>query len=300
MTSVLSDSDWTSLLERIKAGRCTPFLGAGACYDVLPLGSDIARILAEEYDYPLSDTFELPRVTQYLAVKLGDPMRPKEIVMDRWFKDLNLRLPNFDDPDEPHSFLASLPLPVYITTNYDPFMIEALRKHHKEPKRVVCAWNSALRNSGRTRVRKKRLKPTVPNPWVYHLHGSDNQYESLVLTEDDYLDFLVNISQDTEVVPLYIRRSLATSSLIFLGYRLGDWDFRVLYRGLLRLTDPTLRRFSVTVQLLPDVMETKRSEAQNYLEKYFDSPEMRIKVYWGTAREFIEELRRRWELHVNG
>lgn len=74
----LSDSDWNLLLGRIDAKKCTPFLGAGACSGVFPLGSDIAREWARESGYPLEDSRDLARVAQFLAVKASDGMVPKE------------------------------------------------------------------------------------------------------------------------------------------------------------------------------------------------------------------------------
>jgi hypothetical protein len=53
---------------------------------------------------------------------------------------------------------------------------------------------------------------------------------------------------------------------------------------------------SVTVQLLPvpvDAPKSTRQQAQKYLDKYFDK--MEVQVYWGTAREFSAELRKRWK-----
>ena len=43
--------------------------------------------------------------------------------------------------------LARLPLPVYITTNYDEFMVQALSGQHKDPKRELCQWNELVRGS---------------------------------------------------------------------------------------------------------------------------------------------------------
>ena len=39
------------------------------------------------------------------------------------------------------------------------------------------------------------------NPVVFHLHGHLGLAESLVLTEDDYLDFLVSISRNDDLIP---------------------------------------------------------------------------------------------------
>src|SRR5262249_18861218 len=123
MPRKLDETDWDVLLRRIKVGKCTPFLGAGACYGVLPLGSDIAREWAEKYEYPLEDSSDLARVAQYLAVT-RDPMHPKERIAAQLE---NVQTPGFTETDELHGLLADLPLPVYITTNYDNFMVKALQ-----------------------------------------------------------------------------------------------------------------------------------------------------------------------------
>ena len=80
MTSELQEADWNRLLRRIQSGKCTPFLGAGACYGALPLGADVAEELAQRYGYPFPDR-DLVRVAQYAAVQ-SDPNAPKEDVVD--------------------------------------------------------------------------------------------------------------------------------------------------------------------------------------------------------------------------
>src|ERR1041384_7086880 len=80
VTSELQEADWNRLLRRIQSGKCTPFLGAGACYGALPLGADVAEELAQRYGYPFPDR-DLVRVAQYAAVQ-SDPNAPKEDVVD--------------------------------------------------------------------------------------------------------------------------------------------------------------------------------------------------------------------------
>jgi hypothetical protein len=41
----------------------------------------------------------------------------------------------------PLTVLAELPLPVYMTTNYDSFMFEALCFKGKDPRLELCRWN---------------------------------------------------------------------------------------------------------------------------------------------------------------
>lgn len=297
MPNTLKERDWDLLLRRIKAGKCTPFLGAGACFGALPLGSDIAQKWAQEHEYPLEDCSDLARVAQFLAVEY-DPMFPKEEILRRFE---NCKPPDFTAPDEPHCVLADLPLPIYMTTNYDDFMVQALKNRDKDPKREMCRWNQLVKDRPCIFESEPGFRPTVANPVVFHLHGHNEVVESLVLTEDDYLDFLVNISSDRASLPPRIQEALTGASLLFIGYRLADWTFRVLFRGLVMSTEPSLRRISVTVQLPPvpsDAPESTRQRVQNYLDKYFDRIDVR--VYWGTARKFAAELRRRWEEFSDG
>ncbi len=283
MPKTLEERDWKLLLSRIKDGKCTPFLGAGACYGVLPLGGDIARKWAKKYSYPMEDCDDLVRVAQFLVVQY-DPMFPKEEILKQFFN--NVKPPVFTELDEPHGLLADLPLPVYMTTNYDGFMVQALKSRDREPNRELCCWNKLVQGQSSIFESERGFRPTVARPIVFHLHGHDKVPESLVLTEDDYLDFLVNISKDRELLPPRIQEAVAGASLLFIGYSLRDWNFRVLFRGLITSTEPSLRRGGVTVQL-----PTASTEEQNYVDKYFDKVDLR--VYWGTAREFSAELRKR-------
>jgi hypothetical protein len=285
------DTDWQLLLRRVSTGACTPFLGAGVCDGTLPLGSELARRWAGEHAYPLEDSYDLARVAQYVGVHQDDAMYPKELVSAEL---QGIAPPDFGLEDEPHAVLADLPLSIYITTNYDDFMFEALRRRGKEPRREICRWNS----SPAVRAEPSHLNdpssppPSPANPIVYHLHGHLGLPESLVLTEDDYLDFLVAVSRDEDLLPPQIQRALAGTSLVFVGYRLSDWDFRVIHRGLVMAGEPSLRRLSVTVQL------PRANPAQTYRDKYFGA--MKVRVYWGDAREFVRDLRDRWRAAGDG
>jgi hypothetical protein len=291
MPNTLKETDWDTLLRRIKRRKCTPFLGAGACFGALPLGSEIAQEWTQKYCYPLKDSGDLVKVAQFLAVERGDPMFPKEEILDQFFT--GKAPPDFTEPDEPHGVLADLPLPIYMTTNYDDFMVEALKSRNWDPKRELCRWNQLVKDRPCVFESEPGFRPTVANPVVFHLHGHDQVPESLVLTEDDYLDFLVNVSKDQDLLPPRIQEALAGASLLFIGYSLADWSFRVLFRGLITSTEPSLRRISVTVQLPP-----ASDEVQKYMDRYFDRIDTR--VYWGTAREFAAELQERWEEFSNG
>lgn len=285
MSEAFTDRDWDILTKRVRDKKCTPFLGAGACYGVLPLGADIARRWAQQYKYPLEDSSNLVAVAQYLALK-NDRMFPKEELV-RMFAEFDS--PNYANASEPHSVLASLSLPVYVTTNYDNFMTQALKKKDKDARQELCRWNKYIKETPSSF--DTEFNPTSANPVVFHLHGYNPVAESLVLTEDDYMDFLVNISVDDELIPPVIRRAFTGSTMLFVGYRIADWNFRVLLRSLSRYMESGLQRTHFAVITPPQAADDMRANAQEYLSEYYENIDVR--VFWGTASEFLGELRQR-------
>lgn len=291
MPNTLEEPHWEILLRRIKSGRCTPFIGAGACFGSIPLGRKLASELAKKYNYPLEGPDDLVRVAQYIAVQYDAPFAKEEIqtLLE------NVTPPDFGEPNEPHGILADLPLPIYITTNYDDFMMQALRSRNRNPRRELCRWwNERVRNQ--ESIFDSGLVPSVADPVVFHLHGYFEVLDSLVLTEDDYIDFLISISEKHDLLPLRIEQAFTETSLLFLGYRFADWDFRVLFRRLASYLTGNRAQVHISVQLLPvgdTVTEEEKEQVQKHFDRYYQRLE--IHVYWGSCREFATDLRTRWE-----
>jgi hypothetical protein len=288
----LEDRDWDNLLRRIKDGNCTPFLGPGISHGILPSDREIAQAWAKEYVYPLADADNLPRVAQFLAIT-RDPAFPAEDIGRRW-QTLKTR-PNFREATEPHSFLAGLPLSLYITTNYDDFLFEALSYRLRQPTRELCRWNNYVRDLSSVFDPGSTVEIGPANPVVYHLFGHTQLPESMVLTEDEYLDFLVNISKDQNIIPRRIQKALVNTSLLFIGYELTDWRFRILFRGLVASLERSLRRTRIAIQLGPQPPENPEVTADHirwYFDDYLGKDDVRI--YWGSSLDFIKELQERW------
>jgi hypothetical protein len=292
----VDEVDWARLVDQVSNGDCTPFLGAGACRGTLPVGAELSEAWAADHMYPLADRHDLPRVMQYVAIRTRDAVSVKQ----RLARNLGgLGPPNFADPAEPHGLLARLPLPVYLTTNYDDFMVRALRNAGKEPSSAICRWYRDARAADEVFTTNQGYNPRHEEPIVYHLHGSFREPRSLVLTEEDYLEFLINLaldkaSDERKLIPTSIFRALTTKPLLFIGYSLQDWTFRVLFHGLLRTISEVQWRRHVSVQLSPlpeDEDPEAYRRAKDYLTAYFDR--RNISLYWGTAEAFCTELRGR-------
>jgi hypothetical protein len=91
-----------------------------------------------------------------------------------------------------------------------------------------------------------------------------------------------------------VRQAFAGSSLLFLGYRPADLNFRVLFRTLIAYMGRSTVRNHISVQLSPsaDNLDAERMQkVQTYLNRYFSRLE--VQVYWGTCRAFVAELAER-------
>ena len=127
-----NDKDWEILLTRIKNGTCTPFLGAAVNCGILPMGKEIAEGWASEFGYPLESKSDLSKVAQFVAIE-HDPIYPKEKILKRL--DESLKPIDFNDDYAPLNVLAKLPFPVYITTNYDDLLYQAIDHHGRRSNR---------------------------------------------------------------------------------------------------------------------------------------------------------------------
>lgn len=297
--NALDDDDWDTIVSRITNGRCTPFLGAGMSAHRLPTGRALAQALAEKHGYPFDDRDNLPRVAQYAAVIRNDIPRIKEQVAGQFSVATNaITVADFADRADPHRILADLPFTKYLTTNYDPFIERALEAAGMPCDIDLCAWNPATRKhvaASRARNARPAMAEGGP-PLVYHLHGVQEFPESMVLTEDDYLDFLAEIAMDPRCIRPDVSEVFAESTVLFLGYSLSDITFRVIFRIALQQLQLNRQRAHVAVQLPPQGNSEQLAAAiQNYLEHYLQLT-MNVRFYWGTAADFTRELRRRWVL----
>jgi hypothetical protein len=318
-------SFWSTLLENIADGDCTPFLGPGVTAGLLPGPVEVARQLAAEYSYPFSATQSLPRVAQFVGTLDNRRLR-KEYVrtlvtgfksrlclpgdpLDRG-RTLTEVIASSDWPrgncqemfeTEIHGQLAGLGLPLYLTTNFDNFMGRALDDAGRPARRETVKWRETIsRNAARPHF-DLSPPPSPQNPVVLHLFGTDDDLLSMVLTEDDYLDYLARISRDYEyLLPTSVTEALASTTLLFLGYRLEDMGLRVIMRGL--LTNLDLDRWGmlhVAVQIESEVADQEKlEEVTRYFQKYFSNS--KIDVYWGSTQQFVADLHARWQEFAHG
>jgi hypothetical protein len=289
----MAEGDWEVLLSRIRNKTCTPFLGAGASAHVLPTGTELADQWAKELRYPLPERGDLAQVAQYMAITRDDPF-PKERVSELCRKIHPAEALRRGDS---YDIISSLDLPMYITTNYDDLLMHALQNNGKTPQALLCPWhNSLYRLAGETYT----YAPTPEKPAVYYLHGSATVPRSIVITEDDYLDFIVWVTQkwkeqpDVSRIAPAVIDALGTNSLLFIGYSQKDWSFRVLMRCIRQAGNSLgARHIAVQLPLRKDATQEDQDNISEYVTRYFAKIQGNpVTIYWGTADEFLKDLQK--------
>ncbi len=313
---------WPALMRSIKRGQCTPILGPGLYEPFLGAPREIAQRWAEAYHYPMAphERESLPQVAQYLTINQYQRAPYDELeeylqkeLQSRYAEDLPVELREGSVPlaqlveavgtrlreafpMEPHKALAQLPLPIFITTNPDTLLTSALIDAGKDPQVVLCPWNEYIEQVESVYDREPDYFPTPERPLIYHLFGRIDEPDSIVLTEDDYFDFLIGVTGNKDLIPSVVRRALADTALLFLGFQMDDWNFRVLFRSILSQQGGSRRdRYAhIAAQIEPEegrILEPER--ARRYLENYF-AKGADISLYWGSPEDFITELSNRW------
>jgi hypothetical protein len=119
------------------------------------------------------------------------------------------------------------------------------------------------------------------------------------LTEDDYFDYLIGLTSHTDLIPKIVRAALVDTALLFLGFKMDDWNFRVLFRSIMnREGSDMLDDYPhIAAQIMPDEERVLVPErARRYLETYFQRPRaMDISMYWGSSQDFMTTLHDRWD-----
>ena len=321
---------WESISKGLKRRRCTPVLGSGLIEFLTGPTRELARhwAVAKGFPFEAHSLEELPRVAQFLADTQGRGL-PIEDLLDilasevraRFASDLPPALATLDtegattkelanlcngmiaaigdkrrqqDPNDPYKILAALPINIYITANPDCLLEKALETKRGKVQSQFFCWKQSLLNDYREEF-SSLATPSKDNPLVYHLFGRLDEPRSLVLTEEDYFDYLMWINGSN--FPDVVGEALNENVLLYLGFQMHDWNFRVLFRSILNESRRNLYKIrdlplkSVAVQLQPGDDNLRPEIARRSLEKYFGD---QFNIYWGGPEDYLKDLWQRY------
>jgi len=97
-------------------------------------------------------------------------------------------------------------------------------------------------------------EPRSDAPFMFKVHGDIDSPESIVVTDEDYIHFVLRMGDklDFDPIPETIRYRLQKWPVIFLGYSLMDYNLRLLFKTLRWNMDPARRPDAYSVDRAPD------------------------------------------------
>lgn len=191
-----------------------------------PFGGDLSATLAAEsgyaIDYPKASARELPRVAMHYELsqyknRLSLVERIKKEIVDAKRPSPILRA------------LGELNFPLVVTTNYDHFFEKSLPSRKTPEFRV---YQPNLLVDLPTIDFTDDLTETKPG--IIKIHGDFANPESLVITDEDYIHFIMRMRDqgDFHPFPLSAQTNIQRNPTLFLGYSLLDYNMRLFLKTL--------------------------------------------------------------------
>jgi len=225
------DAAVSQIADAVGRQRCILFLGAGV-HAAPPdqsafeypakhrpaIGAVLSKVLAASCDLPENeDATNLQRVALFYEIA-----RSRHQLVDAVSNVVQAG----KQPSPMLRALAELDFPLVITTNYDQLFERALFAAGKQPR--VAVYTPELRAT------TDYLDPTSESPVLFKIHGDIAQPETIVITDEDYIQFVLRMSnkEPYDPVPLTLKYHLAVWNTLFVGYSLLDYNLRLLFKTL--------------------------------------------------------------------
>jgi len=312
---LLTDFPFDEVAGWLADGKIVPFLGAGASLAgytgsrQLPSGAGLAKELIDRMKpaYPGQPTDSLTRVAEYYEQTVFDRSALFDYLHKRFHEEL-VSAPL----GKVAQMLAAIPnldgKPRFIvTTNYDSFIEHAFR----QAGRPLCVITQNMRDPehGASQVTLKLPDGSVDQDdalmfqwhddtrfppgttYLFKMHGSAEQRtgqnaDGLIITESDYVDFLVNAGGPVSPLfpPVSLLAAFSRRRFLVLGYSLEDWNFRAFLR-LLALRKAVSKQGQLrhwAIQLSPNNLDVQLWGKRN------------VNVYDADLVQFCDQLEAVW------
>lgn len=285
----MTDTDWNIIIQQIRNNDCILMLGPEISSD-LPKESDkpliqllhqeIATELSDQggfdYDKLLNSDFE--HVTSIYA-RMNTPQELQEVVT-RFYKKYQ------EQKNCVHCDLASLPFSLIVNTTPDMMFESALKNIKKGYLADYYDYKGPKRD-------------TIPmgnqaQPLIYHLYGSCEQPRSLVLSENDLIEFLVAVISKAPPLPNNLKTEFndPDKCFLFLGFGFGvkNWYLRILLNV---LQGSSRKSRSYAMEEFTNVDDPGIKNAI-----VFFTDEYKIKFFKKELKSFASELKKRYQNEI--
>lgn len=237
---------------RLDQDRVVPFLGSGV-FGTGPLSAfALCEGLARQSGLPPTERYPLATTAEHLERVFDD----REALLEMFEQVIYEQTAESDGPRFCHELVLQMRAPLVVSTTYDhvlerrlvevgrPYtlvthVLEAANPHHAGRVLVLDVEPAAVRVQI---VDADQWMPEEADRWtIYKLLGSPalnrlvaehapglGFIDTTVVTETDHLKFLGRLNHQATRIPAAFSRRLMRAALLFLGYTLDVWHYRLV------------------------------------------------------------------------
>ncbi len=248
------------IVNAIRSGKCIPFLGAGvsmtyknwrngqADVEGCPSGDKLRSELEEALRKKAPVPAELQRVILPVLPSIAEFFQYYDNGHRGEMENLVRRaIDRAVCPRPIHWVLAGIPsVRCVFTTNYDELLEQAVGKNGLHRRLIGPYVHDQSHNKQKNPTdlpieliqnlphRLDALAPPEGHPLVlYKMHGCVRHPNSLLITTYDYVQYIASWTDKRLGMPKEFRDLLLKNTILFLGYGLGDWNFRVIWEAMI-------------------------------------------------------------------
>ncbi len=261
------------LMNEIMRGHCVLFLGAGISVEAgMPGTEQLVRLFSSD-----------PSITSLAEAAqsyLRKGTKASLCVLLRQEFDEASEFVVRNNRARSHQLIANIPKlnTLIVTTNYDHLLEDTILRETGERRLVVC--------------RESDLSLVTPDSGtVIKLHGDYVLHESVVISEEDYKDYVTKLTSGPGGFGSFLANLFTERTIIFVGFQMEDADFKLIWE-------------SVSHRMRDSAGE--RTLKQHYAVNIWTESEARvieqqtgIKVIRVAAKDFFETVFRRTSEFVN-
>ncbi len=243
------------------------------------LGGEFSKLLAKECNFETKFPSESPTNLQRVSLcyEFDRPAHDRTALIAR----VKEAVQQDKKPSPILRALAELNFPLVITTNYDQLFEDALRTA-PIPKRPHVHWYQ----KDRSKVTGNFPEASAAEPFIFKLHGDIDTSDSIVITDEDYIHFVLRMrdSMPHFPVPLAFLHNFMASTTLFLGYSLLDYNLRLLFKTLFWTLDEANRPPLYAVDPKPDALIERVWSDRNGYVRFI------VQDVWAFVPRLYEEI----------
>lgn len=284
----LRDRDWEVLLRSIERDNCVLLLGpeldlaldGGQPRNLASeLAAELAEVLSEERDRDVPRNASLSLVAQIFENELSRDVLEMEV--ERFYRKCA------DDvvgkTEASFEGLATIPFSMVITSRHDTTFAQILAQNGKEPRTRTYEFTGDRRDI-------LGHLGTAEEPLVYQLHGSLDKVGSVVITENDQLEFLRAVVSENPKLPTDLTNQLRDKNFLFVGFGIRSFQLRLLLHVL--DIDRSTKSFALERPVLDEAPVPGIEDALLFFRA---TGYKTLKILDADLDEFVQALRQKWE-----